>query len=41
VEGEDSDTPGYSRGDRARRYVGDFQPWVRPPWLALLEFLGP
>ena len=36
VQGGDPDTPGYLRGDRARRDVGDlfFQSWVRPPWLA-------
>jgi len=28
------DTPEYLRRDRARGDVGDFQSWVRPPWLA-------
>jgi len=31
VKGEDPNTPGYSRGDRASRDVGNFQSWVRPP----------
>jgi len=31
---EQPDTPGYLRGDRVRRDVGDFRSWVCPPWLA-------
>jgi len=34
VQGEDPDTPGYLRGDRVRRDVGDLGSWVCPPWLA-------
>jgi len=41
VEGKDPDFPGHLRGDRVRRYVGEFQLWVRPPWLALEENPGP
>ena len=33
VDGEDSDTPDYVRGDRVRRDVCNFQSWVRPPWI--------
>jgi len=37
VEGEDLDIPGYLRGDRVRRDVGDLGSWVflaraRKPW---------
>lgn len=35
VEDKDPETPGYLSGDRVRRYNGDFQAWMRPPWLAL------
>ena len=28
------------RGDRVSRNVGDFESWVRPPWLALEETPG-
>jgi len=37
VQGEDPDTPGYLRGDRVRRDVGDLGSWVRPHWLARHE----
>jgi hypothetical protein len=33
--------PGCLREDRVRRYVGDFQSWVRTPWLAGEETPGP
>jgi len=41
VQGEDPDTPIYLKGDRVRRNVGDFELWVRPPWLTWDETLGP
>jgi len=31
VKGDDLDTPGYPRGDRVRRDVGDLGSWVCPP----------
>ena len=40
VEG-DLATPGCLREDRARRYVGDSQSWVRLPWFARDETPGP
>jgi len=40
TEGEDLDTPGYLRGDRVRRDVGDLGSWVCPPWLARDETPG-
>jgi len=41
VQGEDPNNPGYLKGDRVRRDVGDFESWVRPPWLAWDETPGP
>jgi len=41
VEGEDPDTPGYLKGGRVRRNVGDLKSWVHPPWLARDETPGP
>ena len=41
VKGEDPDTPGYLRGNRVRRDVGDLRSWMRPPWLARDETSGP
>jgi len=34
VESEDPDSPSYLSGGRAKRYVRNFESWVRPPWLA-------
>jgi len=39
VQDEDPDTPGYLRGDRLRRDLGDLGSWECPPWLARDETL--
>jgi len=41
AEGENLETPGYLRGERVRRDVGDLGSWVCPPWLARDETPGP
>ena len=41
VKGEDPETPGYRRGGRVRRDVGDLGSWVHLPWLAQDETPGP
>ena len=41
VQGEDPETQKYLSGNRLRRVVGDFELWVRPPWLAREEPWGP
>ena len=41
VQGEYPTTPASRGEDRARRYVGDSQSWVRAPWLDRKGPLGP
>ena len=41
VQGEDPDTPGYSRENRVRRDVSDLGSWVHHPWLAGDKTPGP
>ena len=39
--GEDLDNPSYSRRNRARRHVSDYQSWERAPRLAVVESPAP